>query len=83
MESYILVAVGEAASAEVSLRELSELLDTAGGETADCVIQSLPHPDPATYLGSGKAEELRCLLEEEEETQNRPLSPPASPVFCC
>lgn len=64
-ESFILVAAGSDDNAEASLRELSDLLDTAGGETADFVIQKLPHPDPATYIGSGKAEELRWIMEEE------------------
>ena len=64
-ETYILVAVGTEEATEASLRELSELLDTAGGEAVDCVTQNLMHPDPATYIGSGKAEELRWIMEEE------------------
>lgn len=63
-ETYILVAVatGDEDAARSSLMELAELLATAGGETADFVIQNLPHPDPATYLGSGKAAELKDTL---------------------
>ena len=64
-ETYILVAVGTEEATEASLGELSELLDTAGGEAVDCVTQNLMHPDPATYIGSGKAEELRWIMEEE------------------
>ena len=64
-ETYILVAVGSEEETEGSLNELADLLDTAGGEAVDQVTQNLPHPDPATYIGSGKAEELRWILEEE------------------
>ena len=64
-EEYILVAVGREEDTAVSLRELADLLETAGGKAVDFVTQNLPHPDPATYLGSGKAEELRWIMEEE------------------
>ena len=64
-EAYILVAVGSGEAVETSLKELAELLDTAGGEALDTVTQDLPHPDPATYIGSGKAKELRWIMEEE------------------
>ena len=64
-ERYILVAVasGDEEAAWDSLDELAELLDTAGGETACQVVQNLPHPDKATYIGKGKAEEIREMLE--------------------
>ncbi|RJF42537.1 GTPase HflX [Actinomyces sp. 2119] len=41
-----------------SLRELAALAQTAGSQVLDAVIQRRDHPDPATYLGSGKAREL-------------------------
>ena len=44
--------------AETSLAELAALAQTAGSEVLDAVIQRRDHPDPATYLGSGKAREL-------------------------
>ena len=47
-ETYILVAVGSEEGTEASLRELSDLLDTAGGVAACTVTQNLPSPDPAT-----------------------------------
>lgn len=49
--------------AEASLDELALLADTAGAETVDRVLQRRDTPDPATYIGKGKAEELRQLAE--------------------
>ncbi len=63
-EKYILAAVGEDwEKAKASLEELSELLLTAGGEAVELVVQRLPHPDPGTYLGSGKIYELSETVE--------------------
>jgi GTP-binding protein HflX len=49
--------------AEASLRELALLTDTAGADPVDAVLQRRERPDPATYVGRGKAEELRELAE--------------------
>ena len=49
--------------AEASLDELSLLADTAGAEPVERVLQRRDTPDPATYIGKGKAEELRALAE--------------------
>ena len=67
-ERYILVAVatGDEEKAWASLDELAELLDTAGGETACQVVQNLQHPDRGTYIGKGKALEIRDMLEVQE-----------------
>lgn len=67
-EKYILVAVetGDEEEAWDSLDELSELLDTAGGITIFQTVQNLVRPDKATYIGKGKAEELRELIEIHE-----------------
>ena len=46
-------------STEVSMEELSELVDTAGGEVAAVVLQQRQTPDPRSFLGEGKVEELR------------------------
>lgn len=64
-EKYIMVIAynGEEETADATLDELSELLDTAGAEAVGRMMQKLPHPDPATYIGSGKAAELRLLME--------------------
>src|SRR3954451_6236191 len=53
---------GTAEDAENALRELAALAQTAGSEVLDGVIQRRHAPDPGTYLGSGKAEELRELV---------------------
>lgn len=67
-EKYILVAVetGDEEEAWDSLDELSELLDTAGGITIFQTVQNLVRPDKATYIGKGKAEELRESIEIHE-----------------
>ncbi|MGN1090279.1 MAG: GTPase HflX [Huintestinicola sp.] len=44
--------------AELSLDELEELAETAGAETSAKVSQKRPAPDTATYIGSGRLEEL-------------------------
>jgi GTP-binding protein HflX len=49
--------------AEASLDELALLTDTAGAEPVESVLQRRDHPDPATYIGSGKAEELRGVAD--------------------
>ena len=49
---------GVAQDAETSLAELAALAETAGSQVLDALIQRRDHPDPATYLGSGKAREL-------------------------
>ncbi|MDQ2725254.1 MAG: GTPase HflX, partial [Actinomycetota bacterium] len=46
---------------EAHLDELALLVDTAGADEAARVVQRRHHPDPATYVGRGKAEELRDL----------------------
>jgi GTP-binding protein HflX len=46
---------------ERHLDELALLVDTAGADEAARVVQRRDHPDPATYVGKGKAEELRDL----------------------
>ncbi len=44
------------------LSELAFLVDTAGGIAIKKVIQNLPYPDPRTYLGSGKLEEVKNII---------------------
>ena len=69
-ERYILVGVStrDTEETEDSLRELGELIDTAGGEVLDYVVQNLRNPEPGTYIGKGKVEELREMVEELEAT---------------
>ena len=46
------------------LDELAFLADTAGGVPVKRYIQNLPYPDPRTYLGSGKLQEVADYIEE-------------------
>ncbi len=65
LENVVLVGVypqGSTEDAENSLRELAALAETAGAVVLDGVLQWRPHPDPATYIGRGKAAELRDLV---------------------
>lgn len=48
---------------EASLDELELLVDTAGADVVARVVQRRSAPDPATYIGSGKVEEIRALAE--------------------
>lgn len=45
-------------SSEDSLHELAALANTAGATVVGTMIQRLPHPDPLTYVGKGRAQEL-------------------------
>ena len=49
---------------EDHLEELAQLIDTAGADEAARVLQRRDHPDPATYVGKGKAQELHEVSEE-------------------
>ena len=67
LERVVLVGVwtsGSVTDAENSLRELSALAETAGAEVLDGVTQRRDKPDAATYIGSGKARELRDIVIE-------------------
>src|SRR2546423_8207882 len=48
------------------LRELERLADTAGAEVVGELTQQLDRPHPGTYLGKGKIEELRAMVEEKQ-----------------
>ena len=65
LEKVVLIGLyGEQSlqDAENSLRELAALAETAGAEVLDGLLQRRAHPDPATYLGKGKAQELKELV---------------------
>jgi GTP-binding protein HflX len=68
LERVVLVGVwtgGSLAEAENSLAELARLAETAGSLVLDGLIQRRDKPDSATYIGSGKAKELRDIVEAE------------------
>jgi len=62
-ERAILVSVCDSRTTmercEECLRELAFLLETAGGVPLKQVIQKMDHPDPRTYIGSGKLDEVK------------------------
>ncbi|TDY08573.1 GTPase HflX [Mycolicibacterium litorale] len=65
LERVVLVGVwtdGSAADAEASLAELAALAETAGSEVLEGVVQRRDKPDASTYIGSGKAAELREIV---------------------
>ena len=65
LEKVVLAGVwtsGTSEMAENSLQELKALAETAGAEVMEGVIQRRESPDPATYIGSGKVQELRDLV---------------------
>ncbi|MGW2030213.1 GTPase HflX [Streptomyces argyrophylli] len=67
LERVVLVGVwttGTAQDADNSLAELAALAETAGALVLDGVIQRRDKPDAATYIGSGKAAELRDIVIE-------------------
>lgn len=65
LERVVLVGVwteGSVQMAENSLAELKALAETAGSEVLEGLIQRRDKPDPSTYIGSGKVEELRKVV---------------------
>ena len=65
LERVLLVGVwtdGSAEDADNSLAELKLLAETAGSDVLDGVIQRRKRPDPATFVGRGKVDELRTLV---------------------
>jgi GTP-binding protein HflX len=56
----------EKARAEEFLQELEALAEAAGATVIDRLLQERPAPDPAFFIGRGKAEELRLLAEAED-----------------
>ena len=49
---------------EDSLDELARLADTAGIDVAGQAIQRIDKPNSATYIGAGKVQEVKILIEE-------------------
>ena len=51
-----------------TLEELEALLETAGGFCTGKILQNRPNPDPHSFIGEGKAQEVRMLAEFTEAT---------------
>jgi len=66
LEKVVLIGIysTNAQEAEYSLRELAALAETAGSQVLDALLQRRDTPDPATYLGSGKAKELAQIVAD-------------------
>ncbi|WP_375167273.1 GTPase HflX [Cnuibacter physcomitrellae] len=65
LENVVIIGVysqGSLDDAENSLHELAALAETAGAVVLDGLLQRRPHPDPSTYFGRGKAEELAGIV---------------------
>ncbi|KAA1419231.1 GTPase HflX [Nocardioides humilatus] len=66
LERVVLVGVwtdGTIEDAENSMAELALLAETAGSEVLDAIYQRRQNPDPATYVGRGKVEGIREIVE--------------------
>ncbi|WP_426566592.1 GTPase HflX [Angustibacter sp. McL0619] len=66
LERVVLAGVfnGDLRDGENSLAELAALAETAGSQVLDAIMQRRDQPDPGTFLGSGKAIELRDIVVE-------------------
>ncbi|MFT4226490.1 GTPase HflX [Micropruina sp.] len=65
LERVVLVSVwatGTVTDAENSVAELKLLAETAGSEVLEALVQRRSHPDPATFIGRGKVDELREVV---------------------
>ena len=65
LERVVLVGVwttGSEQDAVNSLSELRALAETAGSEVLDALFQRRERPDPATYIGRGKVDEVRAMV---------------------
>ncbi len=49
-------------STEISMEELAALVDTAGGDTVAMIMQSRSTPDPRSFIGDGKVQEMKELI---------------------
>ncbi|MBA3781752.1 MAG: GTPase HflX [Nocardioides sp.] len=66
LERVVLVGVwteGTVADAENSMAELALLAETAGSEVLEAIYQRRQKPDPATYIGRGKVDGLREIVQ--------------------
>lgn len=68
VEKVILLGVDVGDDTKESMKELAELVDTAGAIVLDSIIQSRERMHPGTYLGKGKIEEVRERIERLDAT---------------
>ena len=60
--------LGADSADEESLAELGALVETAGGEPVGTILQSREKPDPHSFIGEGKVEEVRRMVENSDAT---------------
>ena len=53
-------------STDISMEELAALGETAGGEAVAMLIQSRPSPEPRSFIGEGKVQEMKQLIEDND-----------------
>jgi GTPase len=63
---FVVAVLGPGVNEEEELGELRELLRTAGVAPVGELVQRRPTPDPRTYVGKGKLEELKRLVADAE-----------------
>jgi len=68
VEKVILLGVDVGDDTMESMKELAELVDTAGAIVLDSIVQSRERIHPGTYLGKGKIEEVRERIEQLDAT---------------
>lgn len=68
VEKVILLGVDVGDDTKESMKELAELVDTAGATVLESIIQSRERIHPGTYLGKGKIEEVRERIERLDAT---------------
>ena len=60
--------LGRDSADEESLTELSALVETAGAESVGMILQSREKPDPHSFIGEGKVEEVKRMVENSQAT---------------
>ena len=60
--------LGADSADEESLAELSALVETAGGQSVGMILQSREKPDPHSFIGEGKVEEVKRMVDNSEAT---------------
>ena len=60
--------LGRDSADEESLQELAALVETAGAESVGMILQSREKPDPHSFIGEGKVEEVKRMVDNSEAT---------------
>ena len=60
--------LGRDSADEESLAELAALVETAGAESVGMILQSREKPDPHSFIGEGKVEEVKRMVDNSQAT---------------